>query len=196
MGRPFPPQNCPFPCWDLDSHLIHGSLDPSKSSTQTASRSVQPFLQGSLVWQTEWLTDHATRSVTIGRICVRSTAMRPNNYYNSAQKLTLNLPSHGVGKLSWPRHIVRECSACPMLYIGKVTGNTGSVVMRWWPDRNVYLMFIIRPHCSTMYIDAAHCYRQSSVVCLSQSWNIQKWPNRSRCRLGSGLGWAQEGSMC
>jgi len=30
--------------------------------------------------QTDWPTDHATRSVTIGRIYVRSTAMRPNNH--------------------------------------------------------------------------------------------------------------------
>jgi len=33
---------------DLD-YLIHGSLGPSESSTQTASRSVELFLQGSLV---------------------------------------------------------------------------------------------------------------------------------------------------
>jgi len=50
-----------------------------RGSTQTASRSVQPFLQGSLLWQTDWLADHATGSVTIGRIYVRSTAMRPNS---------------------------------------------------------------------------------------------------------------------
>jgi len=95
--------------------LIHVSLGPSESSTQTASRSVQPFLhssrqsvhifyngrplplkiapfrgisgppsytsasrsirpflQGSLLWQTDRQTvrptDHATRSVTIGGI--------------------------------------------------------------------------------------------------------------------------------
>jgi len=36
-------------------------------------------LQGSLVWQTDRQTDHATRSVTIGRIYVRSTAMRLND---------------------------------------------------------------------------------------------------------------------
>jgi len=29
--------------------------------------------------QTDRPTDHATRSVTVGRIYVRSTAMRPNN---------------------------------------------------------------------------------------------------------------------
>ena len=48
-----------------------------QGSTQTASRSVQPFLQGSLVRQTD--RPRYTRSVTIGRTYVRSTAMRPNN---------------------------------------------------------------------------------------------------------------------
>ena len=50
-------------------------FSPPKSTTQMANRSVQPFLQGSLVWQ----TDHATWSVTIGRIYVPSTVMQPNN---------------------------------------------------------------------------------------------------------------------
>ena len=43
LGRPFPPQNCPFPWEDVDPHLTHGSLGPPESSTQMASRSVQPF---------------------------------------------------------------------------------------------------------------------------------------------------------
>jgi len=51
-GCPFP-QNCPFPCGYLNLHLIWGSLGLPESSTQTASRSVQPFLQGSLLWQTD-----------------------------------------------------------------------------------------------------------------------------------------------
>jgi len=42
-----PSQGIPGP------HIIHGYLDPTEFSTQTASRSVQPFLQGSLVWQTK-----------------------------------------------------------------------------------------------------------------------------------------------
>jgi len=54
--------------------------------------SVQPFLQGSLVWQTDWQiyrpTDHATRSVTIGRIYVRSTAMWPNNQQSQWRRWT------------------------------------------------------------------------------------------------------------
>jgi len=59
---------------DLDPHLMRGSVGTRESSTEMESRSVQPFLQGSLVWQTDWPTDHATRSVTIGRIYVHSTA--------------------------------------------------------------------------------------------------------------------------
>jgi len=34
---------------DLNPHLIRGSWGPPESSTQTASRSVQPCLQGSLI---------------------------------------------------------------------------------------------------------------------------------------------------
>jgi len=62
------PQNCSLPCGDLNRHLIHVSLGPPKSSVQM----VRPFLQGLLVWQTDQLTDHATRSVTIDRIYVHS----------------------------------------------------------------------------------------------------------------------------
>jgi len=47
------PSKLPLPMGDLDPHLMHGSLGSPESSTQTASWSVQPFLQGSLVWQTD-----------------------------------------------------------------------------------------------------------------------------------------------
>jgi len=47
---PLPPKNCLFP-WGCGpcSCIVHCSLDPAESRTQTASRSVQLFLQGS--WQ-------------------------------------------------------------------------------------------------------------------------------------------------
>jgi len=48
MGRPFP-LKIAFPVGDLDVHLKHASLGSAKSMTQMAPRSVQPFLQGSLV---------------------------------------------------------------------------------------------------------------------------------------------------
>jgi len=58
---------------------------------------------------------------------------------------------------------------------------------------------IIKPYRSTTYVDAAYCYRPSSVVCLpvglsvclSQLWAMQKRLNRSRCRVSYALRWAQ-----
>jgi len=47
MGRPCPLKLL-LPMGDLDLHLIHDSLGQSEPIAQTASRSVQPFLQGSL----------------------------------------------------------------------------------------------------------------------------------------------------
>jgi len=63
---------------NLDPHLMHGSLGPPESSTETASQSVQPFFSG-LTSVTDQQTDHGTQSVTVGRIYVSSTAMQPNN---------------------------------------------------------------------------------------------------------------------
>jgi len=71
-GMTLSPQNCLFPWGDLDLHITHGSLGPPESSIQMASWSVQPFLQGSLVWQIDRQSDQATQSVTIHRIYVRS----------------------------------------------------------------------------------------------------------------------------
>ena len=81
MGRLFSPKNLPLPMGNLDPNLIHGSPGLPKSSTQTASpigAAVFAGLTSVTVRQTDRPTDHATRSVTIGRIYVRSTAMRPN----------------------------------------------------------------------------------------------------------------------
>ena len=71
MGRPFLlPQNCPF-LWGMwTPHLIHGSLSPPESSTQMASRSVEPVFYRAHYCNRP--TDRATRSVTIGRIYVHT----------------------------------------------------------------------------------------------------------------------------
>jgi len=71
------PKNCAFAWGSLDPNLTLDSLDPPESTSQIAFWSVQLFLQGSLLWQTDWQTDHTTRSVTLGRIY--STTLRPNN---------------------------------------------------------------------------------------------------------------------
>jgi len=75
-GTPLPPSKLPLPIGYLDPHLIHGSLGPPESWTQMASRSMQAFLQSSLVWQTDRPTDHATWSVTIGHIYVQYIVLR------------------------------------------------------------------------------------------------------------------------
>jgi len=46
MGRPFSPQNCHFTWGDLDPCLICCSLGPPKSTSQTASGSVQLLFAG------------------------------------------------------------------------------------------------------------------------------------------------------
>jgi len=72
------PQNCAFPWGDLDSHLIHGSLGSPESSTKNGI-SIGADVFAGLTSVTDRPTDHATRSVTIGRMYVCSTAMRPKN---------------------------------------------------------------------------------------------------------------------
>jgi len=73
---PLPRQNYPVPWGIWAPHLVHGSLGPPESSTETAYRSVQPFLQGSLVWQIDRPRYSVNNSVTVGDVYVRSTAMR------------------------------------------------------------------------------------------------------------------------
>jgi len=54
-GPPFPPQNCPF-TWGIWTPSNTWFLGPN-AVHNTASRSVQPFLQGSLLWP---MTDRQT----------------------------------------------------------------------------------------------------------------------------------------
>ena len=78
---PLSPSKLPLPMWGSGPPHVTCGMWPPESSTQTASGSVQPFLQGSPVSQTNRQTDRPRySSITIGRIYVRSTAMRPNNY--------------------------------------------------------------------------------------------------------------------
>jgi len=75
-----PTSKLPLLMADLDppsNTWLHGPtwlLNPNGTSIGSA------ILEGSLVWQTDRATDHGTRPVTIGRIYVRSTAMRPKRW--------------------------------------------------------------------------------------------------------------------
>jgi len=65
--------------------LFWCGVGPSESTSQTASRSVQLFLQGSRSWQTDWPTDRPTDRPCYSVCNIRphrstySTAIRPKN---------------------------------------------------------------------------------------------------------------------
>jgi len=75
-GRSGPPSNIWFP----------GSTQVLNLNGSSIGAAVFAGLTSVTDQQTDRPTDHATRSVTIGRICVRSTAMRPKNYRNAYQQ--------------------------------------------------------------------------------------------------------------
>jgi len=87
-------------------HWVH----PEKTS-----RLVQLFLQGSRSWQTDRLTDHATRSVTTGCIYVHSTEMRPNKvqYLHSYDVKIMHAKSPGPRPSSIPSHILIHAAIWP-----------------------------------------------------------------------------------
>ena len=76
---PFPTPKLPFPWGGIRTpHLIHGDCRPPHPTCQTASRSVQPFLQGTSTFHHR-PTDHGNISSNRPhRICYAYT-MRPNN---------------------------------------------------------------------------------------------------------------------
>jgi len=89
MGRPFPTKIAPSH-WVSGPHLIHGSLGPPKSSTQTASQSVQPFLHTSLLWQ----TGHATWSVITGCIYVLRCSLKSKGCHTPLSTAGYLAPFH------------------------------------------------------------------------------------------------------
>jgi len=63
-GLPVSPSKLFLPMLASGPHVIHSSLGPAESGTQMATWSFQPFLQGSLVWQTDKATDRPTDHAT------------------------------------------------------------------------------------------------------------------------------------
>jgi len=79
-GHALPPQNCPFP-WRNYPHLIRASLGSTRLTIPTGI-SIGSAVFAALTMVTDRPSDRQTtftRFVTIGRIYVRSTAMRPNS---------------------------------------------------------------------------------------------------------------------
>jgi len=74
MSHPFSVLKLLIPMGDLDRHLIHSSFSQPDFSTQTASQLVQPFWQGSLLWQIDRPTDRPSYSVCNNRLCLLQCA--------------------------------------------------------------------------------------------------------------------------
>jgi len=51
------------------------------------------------------------------------------------------------------------------------------IFLHWLYSYISRLFSLLRPHCSTAYVDAAYCYRRSSVVCLSVCHDCEPWEN-------------------
>jgi len=82
-GRPFPPlKNCLFHwgIWTPSNTWFPGPTQVLNPNGISIGSAVFARLTGVTDRQTDRPTDPATRSVTIGRIYVRSTAMRPKNW--------------------------------------------------------------------------------------------------------------------
>jgi len=104
---PFPSENCPF-AWGIWTPCNTLFLGPTRFHSQTESRSVQPFLQGSRLRQTETdrqtdrPTDRPSYSVCNNRPNLRSIAMRPNNSNNNTH--ILNSGHRNSGNLAESSH--------------------------------------------------------------------------------------------
>jgi len=87
-GLPLPPSKLPLPMGGSGLHIIHG---PPQSSIQMASRSVQPFLQGSVTdRQTDQRTDRPRSSICNNRPHLASAVMWRNNTSNNKNNINNN----------------------------------------------------------------------------------------------------------
>jgi len=64
------------------------------------------------------------------------------------------------------------------------------IALLWWQQDKHYHVHYHGPHRSTMYVDAAYCYRWSSVVCRSVSQSVCH--NREPCKNG----WIDQDAIC
>jgi len=112
MGRPFPPSILPLP--------MGGSGPPSNTWFPRPNRVLNPngISIGSVVFAgLTSVTDHATRSVTVDRIYIRSTVMRSKNVKSDCGSV-VPLLSDGT---DLPLCSIRSCCAfwCFWLYVGE-----------------------------------------------------------------------------
>jgi len=107
MGRPFSPKNLPLPMGGSEPPSNTWSLGPTRVLNPNGISISSPVFAGltsvtDRPWPTDRHTDHATRSMTIDCIYVRSTAMRPNNSEIHTVPISVN------GEVDWGNDIIKN----------------------------------------------------------------------------------------
>ena len=86
FNEPGDPQKLPLPLGGLDPHLIHGSLGPPKSHTQTASRLVHLFCRAhGFDQQTDRHTDRPRYALCSNRQYRAIAEKRPKIQHSTAE---------------------------------------------------------------------------------------------------------------
>jgi len=158
-GRPFSPKNLPL--------LMGGSGPPSNTwfpgPTQVLNpkgSSIGAAVFAGLTSVTDRPTDHATRSVRIGRIYVRSTAMRPNNkkyHWWGIQPLSVSISYSGQCKA----HIMRKHTMHCMLLVTEQNGQCPECILYIHKTLTRRLYCVECPQYSTRRWSASNIHRSS-----------------------------------
>jgi len=78
-GPPLPPSRFSLPMWDVDLRLIYGSLGHSSPQPKLHLDRFSRFCRAHYCDRQTDIQTNRTRSVTVARIYLRSTAMQPNS---------------------------------------------------------------------------------------------------------------------
>jgi len=118
MGRPVSASKLPIRMGDLSGpHLTHGSLGPPKSTSRTASRSVEPFCRAQ---GRDRQTDRPRYSVCSNRphlaSVIRYCLLKPNS---------ITLSSSLAGRRPASDQIPLRCLACDQLASRSATSSRG-----------------------------------------------------------------------
>jgi len=155
---PLTPQQMPLPFGDLNPHLMHCLLHTRESTTQMASRSLQPFLQGSrqrsppytLQWAAPFLQNCPFPQGDQGRIwCMvlwTHQSSQPKwhldrftHFFAGLTSVTDRQTSHGIQFVTIGRIYVRSTAIQPENHKCEVSAATGRSL--FWPSFMDYKLF-------------------------------------------------------
>jgi len=109
INRPSPCQNCPFPWGDLDPiYCMVPWAHPLNPNSISIGWAVFP----GLTTVTDRLTDHATQSITVGRIYICRAEMQPNNNNDNDDDVRCRMCKDREETVA---HLTSECSKLAQL---------------------------------------------------------------------------------